>query len=133
MGWGLFSPVMLFGLAAVAVPVLIHLLHRRRREIVLWGAMQFLPTVAATRRRRFWDEVPLMLLRMLLIAAVVLALAGPYSASALFAPLSERPARDAVIVFDGSFSMGRRDVNGKTAWDDARRWAAKHVAQMGRG
>src|SRR5260370_10733434 len=133
MPWGFFNLGMLIGLAALAVPVLIHLLHRRRHEVVAWGAMQFLPSRVATRRRRLWDELPLMLLRMGLVALIVLALAGPYSASAVFAPLSERPPRDVVIVIDGSFSMGRRDESGQTPWAAARRWAGEHVAQMGRG
>ncbi len=93
MGWGVINLGMLFGLAALAIPVLIHLLRRRRHEIVAWGAMQFLPTGVATRRRRFWEELPLMALRMGIVALIVLALAGLYSDSAVFAPLSERPAR----------------------------------------
>jgi hypothetical protein len=133
MEWGILNLGMLFGLVAVAVPVLIHLLHRRRHDVVAWGAMQFLPSQVATRRRRLWDELPLMLLRMGLLALIVLALAGPYSNSAVFAPLSERPPRDVVIVLDGSFSMDRRDERGATPWDKACRWAAEHVAQMGRG
>lgn len=132
MAWGFLNLGMLFGLAALAVPVLIHLLHRRRHDVVAWGAMQFLPSHVATRRRRFWDELPLMLLRMGLVALIVLALAGPYSASAVFAPLSESPPRDVVLVLDGSFSMGRRDDRGQTPWAEARRWAEGHITQMGR-
>ena len=133
MEWGILNVGMLLGLVGLAVPVLIHLLHRRRHDVVAWGAMQFLPSGMATRRRRFWDELPLMLLRMGLIALIVLALAGPYSSSAVFAPLSERPPRDVVIVVDGSFSMGRRHEGGQSPWEAARRWAVAHVAQMGRG
>jgi hypothetical protein len=32
----------LWGLPLLAVPIAIHLLSRRRREVVKWGAMQFL-------------------------------------------------------------------------------------------
>src|SRR5262249_15961231 len=108
------------------------LLRRRRHETIAWGAMQFLPTSAATRQRRFWDELPLMALRMGLIALLVLALAGPYSASPIFAPLTERPPGDIVIVFDGSFRMDRRDERGQTPWNEACRVAMEHVAQLGR-
>ena len=133
MEWGILNIGMLFGLAALAIPVLIHLLHRRRHDVVLWGAMQFLPHTIPLRRRRFWDELPLMLLRMGLLALVVFALAEPYSSSAVFAPLAERPARDVVIVVDASYSMGRLDDQGHTPWQEARRWAAEYVEQMGRG
>ena len=34
--------IFLFALPLAAVPVVIHLLHRRRQDVVRWGAMQFL-------------------------------------------------------------------------------------------
>ena len=34
------QPVMLFGLAALSIPIIIHLLNRRRYEVVDWGAMR---------------------------------------------------------------------------------------------
>jgi hypothetical protein len=132
MTWGFVNLGMLFGLAALALPVLVHLLRRRRHDAIAWGAMQFLPTGVATRHRRFWDELPLMALRLGLIAVLVLALAGPYSSRAIFAPLSERPARDLVIVLDGSYRMDRRDEHGRTPWQEACRRATEHIAQLGR-
>jgi len=39
--FGLFETT-LFGAAAVSVPVLIHLLNRRRYRVVTWAAMRFL-------------------------------------------------------------------------------------------
>jgi hypothetical protein len=129
---GIENLSMLFGLTALAIPVLIHLLRRRRHDVVAWGAMQFLPTSTATRRRQFWDELPLMMLRMLTIALIVVALSGPYAAGTIFAPLSDRPARDVVIVLDGSYSMGRRDIHGQTPWEAARHWLRERVEQQGR-
>ena len=41
---------MLWGLFAVSIPVIIHLLNRRRFRTVEWGAMQFL--LKATRDSR---------------------------------------------------------------------------------
>ena len=42
---------MLFGLAELVIPPLIHLLNRRRYDVVDWGAMQFLQVSETTRRR----------------------------------------------------------------------------------
>ena len=42
MSWGVLNAAMLAGLAGVAMPVVIHLLNRRRDPVVDWGAMQFL-------------------------------------------------------------------------------------------
>ena len=40
------------GAAAIAIPILIHLLSRRRRIPVLWGAMRFLLEAYRRHRRR---------------------------------------------------------------------------------
>src|SRR5436309_13029540 len=97
---------MLFGMAALAIPPLIHLLNRRRYQVVDWGAMQFLQISETTRRRLLIEEILLMLLRMGLIAIMVLALAAPFAVSPLFEAVGGRPNRDVVLIFDGSFSMG---------------------------
>src|SRR6185437_10126988 len=100
------NPLMLLGLSAIVIPPLIHLLNRRRYEMVDWGAMQFLQLSEVTRRRMFWEELLLMLLRMGLIAVLVLALSGPFVTTSSIARLGPRANRDVVLVFDGSYSMG---------------------------
>ena len=70
----------LFGLLAVSIPILIHLFNRRKARIVDWGAMQFLKGSLVNRKRRILiEELILMALRCLLLAAVVLAVARPFS------------------------------------------------------
>src|SRR5947207_6187297 len=100
--FGFFNLAMLAGLAAVAIPVIIHLLNRRRYDVVDWGAMQFLKISEITRRRLMLEEILLMFLRMALIALLVLGLAGPFFESATLARLGPRSNRDVVLVFDGS-------------------------------
>ena len=51
MEFGLANALMLAGLAGVSIPILIHLLNRRRYLVVHWGAMQFLEVSDSTRRR----------------------------------------------------------------------------------
>src|SRR5690242_717808 len=104
MGFGI--PAMLVGLGAVAIPVFIHLLNRRRYEIVNWGAMHFLQISATTRRQILIEEILLLLLRMGLIALLVLAMAAPYADSPALARLSPKSNRDVVLILDGSCSMG---------------------------
>lgn len=70
---------MLIGLSAVAIPILIHLLNRRRAKVVEWGAMRFLLAAMASRNRRIrLEEIILLALRCLWIALLVLAMAQPY-------------------------------------------------------
>lgn len=72
----------LIGLAAVAVPILIHLLNRRRARAVEWGAMRFLLASVASRNRRIMlEEMLLMILRCLAVAMLVLAIARPFMPS----------------------------------------------------
>ena len=41
---------MLAGMAVVAIPIIIHLLNRRRATVVDWGAMRFLLDSLTSRR-----------------------------------------------------------------------------------
>ena len=67
---------MLFGLVAVAIPIIIHLLNRQRATIVDWGAMRFLLESLTHRSRRILiEEIILMALRCLILALLVLAMA----------------------------------------------------------
>src|SRR5580704_12061272 len=133
MGFGILNLWMLAGLGALVIPPLIHLLNRRRFKVVDWGAMQFLQVSEATRRRLLIEELLLMLLRMGLIALLVLALAAPYAVSPLLAEVGGRPNRDVVLIFDGSYSMGLIDAQGKTPWDAARQWALAFVKDLSPG
>src|SRR4051794_40605830 len=121
--FGFLNLAMLAGLGAVAIPVVIHLLNRRRYDVVDWGAMQFLQISETTRRRMLIEELLLLLLRMGLIALLVLALASPWAASSLFARLGAGNNRDVVLVFDGSYSMGNTHGGDKTPHAAAREWA----------
>lgn len=123
------NPWMLIGLSAILIPPIIHLLNRRRYEVVDWGAMQFLQLSEVTRRRLFIEELLLMLLRMGLIALLVLALAGPFITSSNLARLTPRANRDVVLVFDGSYSMGSTGKDG-IPHEKAKEWARAFIADL---
>ncbi|MBY0227901.1 MAG: VWA domain-containing protein, partial [Gemmataceae bacterium] len=131
---GLFhAPWMLIGLAVLLIPPLIHLLNRRRYDVVDWGAMQFLQVSDAVRRKLLIEELLLMLLRMGLLAVLVLALAGPFLDVRLPAGFGSREARDAVLVIDGSASMGARGDDGGSPAEKAKEWAERWLAELGQG
>jgi hypothetical protein len=68
--------IFLWGLVAVAIPILIHLLNRQKATLVDWGAMRFLLESLTSRSRRILiEEIILMALRCLIIALAVLAMA----------------------------------------------------------
>jgi hypothetical protein len=124
-----FNPWMLLGLSAMIIPPIIHLLNRRRYDVVDWGAMQFLQLSQVVRRRLFLEGLLLMLLRMALIAVLVLALAGPFVTSSSLARLGTRSNRDVVLIFDGSFSMGSTG-NGGPPHEKAKEWARTFLTYL---
>ena len=103
-----FNVAMLLGLIGVSVPIIIHILNRRRATVVQWGAMQFLEASLASRNRRILiEEIILMIIRCLLVGALAFALARPFlKSTSLFAGGSD--AQDIAIVIDGSMSMMRK-------------------------
>lgn len=130
----LHLPWMLLGLVVLVVPPLIHLLNRRRYEVVDWGAMQFLRFSERTRRRLVVEEWLLLLVRMGLLAVLVFALAGPFFDWTLPATSATRPPCDVVLVLDGSGSMATADTpTGPAPIEVARRWARALVDDLGTG
>jgi hypothetical protein len=72
----------LTALAALAVPLVIHLLGRRRARIVQLPTMRFAEGAhIASRGRRWLKGAALLAARLAVIALLVLALAGPYLTS----------------------------------------------------
>jgi hypothetical protein len=105
-------PAFLIALPLVAVPVAIHLYRGRQRDVILWGAMQFL-AAAVTKGRRMerLEELLLMALRFAAVAALVLALARPMIRSSWLGSATER---EVILVLDNSLSMSR-EVDGESA------------------
>lgn len=101
------------GLAAVALPILIHLLTRRRRKVVRWGAMRFLLEAYRKQRRRLRLEQWLLLAaRCLLVGLIGFALARP-----MFGAAAEgmTGARTVVLAIDNGLAASAVDEGGATA------------------
>ena len=100
------NPWMLLGLAGVLLPVLAHLLSRKKYDIVEWGAMQFLELDPSARRKLRLEELLLLGVRMGLVALLAIALARPWLGGAWLGRFGSTQPRDVVLVMDGSYSMG---------------------------
>lgn len=109
------NSLLLWGLPALAVPVLIHLLHRRRVRVLDWAAIEFLRNVVVRHRRRLlWEQIVLLALRCLLVAVLVLLFARPYLERPLFGldRLGRARLRVSVLIDDSPSMM--RSVEGQT-------------------
>ncbi|MDQ3698059.1 MAG: BatA domain-containing protein [Gemmatimonadota bacterium] len=133
MGLGFLAPIFLAGLAALAVPVFIHLIQRERREAVEFPSLMFLRRIPyKSMRRQRLRHITLFALRCLALVLLAAAFARPFldarQASALPSGVG---ARELVILLDRSWSMGygdrwtralgaaRRAVDGVTPDDQA--------------
>ena len=103
------NPFVLLGLAGIALPVVAHLLSRRRFDVVEWGAMQFLNPSRKTRRRLKLEELLLLLLRIGLVCVIVLAVTRPWIPGGWLSGYRSSGSRTVVLVVDGSNTMSRSD------------------------
>ena len=120
MNLSLLNTLMLIALVGAAIPIIIEWLFRRRRRRIPFAAMRYLMNPKKRRKIRLQDRI-LLVLRTVLLAVLAVALARPILRPAE-AATAARAARRAVIVLDGTYSMGRR-VGQTTAFELGRTMA----------
>jgi hypothetical protein len=98
-------PGLLWAAPLVLVPLVIHLLNRRRYQRVRWAAMQHLLAALKRNRRRIrMEQWLVLLLRMLAVAGVVLLVTRPRFSGEVFGDASVHH----VVCLDDSASMAQR-------------------------
>ncbi len=114
MGLGFLVPAFLAAMAALVIPLLVHLRHRDKERPYRFPSLMFLEQlpIRTAQRRRVVDW-PLLLLRALAVALLVLAFARPVFTRQAAASADSR-ARAVVIALDRSLSMGHSAI-----WDVA--------------
>src|SRR3954453_20552770 len=66
------------GILLVAIPIIIHILNRRRFKTVTWAAMEYLLRAMRKNRRRLkFEQMLLLVTRCLVLALLGAALARP--------------------------------------------------------
>ena len=119
---GLVTPwLFAAGSAAVSIPIIIHLLAKRRFKRVRWAAIDFLILAEKENRRRInIQQLILLILRCLAIFLLGLLLARPYMRPMGLAGVfgTEAP-RHRVFILDDSFSMSYT-IGATTTFDKAR-------------
>ncbi len=97
-------PWLLLGLAAAAVPVILHLRQHREPPTVTFPAVRYLLDATRQHEKRLrLRHLLLLILRTLLIVALVLAAAGP---SAPVRGVASHPPTALALVVDNSLSSG---------------------------
>ena len=106
---GLLTPLFLVALAGIAVPVILHMIQREKKNIVEFPSLMFLRRIPyQSVRRRHIRNWPLLLLRLAALALIVAAFARPFLRTASIAAAAGG-AKEVVILVDRSYSMGYGD------------------------
>ena len=104
------TPLLLVALAGLAIPVLLHLIQKERKNVVQFPSLMFLrriPYQSVQRRRiRHWL---LLMMRLAALALIVLAFARPFFDRQDLAAAAAAGAREVVVMLDRSYSLGYGD------------------------
>ena len=141
--FGLWETTLAVGAGAVSVPIIIHLLNRRRYRIVTWAAMRFLLAAQKQNTRRLrLEQLILLLVRVGVIALIVFAMASvmPWAENLWAAIWPEGGRAGApqgtrihhIIVLDGSLSMNLAP-DGQPLFERARQLALAKIKQAATG
>jgi len=124
-------PEFLWLIPLVAAPIIIHLLTRLRYRRVRWAAIDFLLNneTKAVRRARL-QQILLMILRTLILAAALMALLEPILRGGIGRLLGG--GNKMVILLDGSASMSSATANG-SCFERGKRAALNAIALFPRG
>jgi len=124
------APLFFAGLAALAVPILVHLIQRERKDVVYFPSLMFLRRIPyqSVERRRIHNWL-LLLLRAAAMILLVAAFSRPFfTTGAAATAAAATGAREVVILLDRSASMGYGDH-----WARAQEEARKIVRGLGAG
>lgn len=112
----MLNPALAVGTAAVASPILIHLLSRRRFRRIRWAAMDFLLEAQRRNRRRVrLEQLILLLIRCIAILLLALVMTRPFLRPSVLGAISSVGRSEQIILLDDSFSMDYRSPTGAGA------------------
>ena len=123
------APLFLLALAGLAIPVLLHLTQREKKQIVHFPSLMFVRRIPyqSVRRRKIQNWL-LLAIRLTALALIIAAFARPLL-NRPDAPVAiGQGARELVVLVDTSYSMGYGD-----RWQQAATAARGAVAGLGAG
>ena len=124
---GILAPLYLAGLAALGLPLILHLVRRTPRGRQDFSSLMFLtPSPPRLTRRSRLDQIALLIMRLAALALLAFAFARPFLREAATLTLADLPARRVAIVVDTSASMRRADL-----WQQALRQVEREVSDLG--
>lgn len=137
LAWAINPAFFWAGGALMSIPIIIHLLNRRRFKVVRWAAMEFLLAALRKNRRRVrFEQMLLLATRCALLALLGLALARPYGCQeSTVAGLAGSRTGLHVFIIDNSYSMAyeAERPGAKTHLDQAKILARRYIERLSAG
>jgi hypothetical protein len=126
MGWLTFlNPAFLWGALAASIPVIIHLINRRRARVVQFPAVKFVLRSERRVARKYRVKQWLLLaLRTLILFLLTTALAEPVLQPNVGDLAEINQARAVVLILDNTMSLSYQ-MTGTTLWE-----LAKEVSEL---
>ncbi|HJS72700.1 MAG TPA: BatA and WFA domain-containing protein [Vicinamibacteria bacterium] len=104
------APLFLLGMLALAVPVIIHLTHREKKDVIPFPSLMFLRKIPyRSVRKQKLRHLFLFALRCLALLLIAFAFARPFFESSSASAASALGPREVVLLVDNSYSMGYED------------------------
>jgi len=123
----LLTPLYMLGLAALSLPVLLHLIRRRPRGQYAFSSLMFLtPSPPRLTRKSRLDQILLLLLRAAALALLAFAFARPFLREVDRLGLGNAVHRKVTILVDTSASMRRAAL-----WDQASTHVSRWLDDLG--
>jgi len=121
------APLFFVALAALAIPVLIHLIQREKKQVIRFPSLMFVQRVPykSIQRRRVHNWL-LLLVRLTALALIILAFARPFVEGQDLGAAAGGGAREVVILLDQSYSLGYAD-----RWERAQTAASEAIDGLG--
>jgi uncharacterized membrane protein len=120
------NPGMAWFALAGLIPIIIHLLNRRKYKRINWAAMEFLlEALKKTKKRIQLENLILLIIRVMLLVLLALALARCYFQKSPLAALATTDTH-MIIILDNSYSMEYRSAS-TSLFEEARNIALKIV------
>src|SRR5437762_1849096 len=99
------NPLVLFGLAAAAIPLILHLLNLRKLRTIEFSTLTFLKELQQSKIRKLkLRQILLLIVRTLLVMLIVLAFARPALRGTILGSIGSHAHSTVLFVLDDSFS-----------------------------
>lgn len=119
------TPLYLFGMIAVGLPILLHLVRHQPKNIFQFSTLRFLEhKPPQTNRKNKIEHWLLLLLRATAVMLLVTAFARPFFKNLDLESITDSTTQQTILLIDTSSSMQR-----ETLWDDAIQKAEEIIQQ----